>query len=293
MIIVRNISFIVKSSFLLLCSLTFVLLGSSASADDLNHDFELGTDQGWNFTGDGSLTLNEVVESVQTLQGGDSIEPNSGDFFFLFDMFGPSSSTVTKNLTNISTLSIDMLFANYGSFTEYVDGEDNGITGGNEMWVRLDLIKTSANSNSLSQDDIIQTLFDSNFEIGAAGANNLLWTTYSTNLDGAPSELVLRMITVNTNTYLSVALDNLRVTKKITSKPSSVTWAPSILRKGDKISEAHLNAYSATPGTFIYSSSVGDSVDGDYVVISASFLPNDPFEKKWGMQKVIFVEENK
>lgn len=211
MTIFQNNSFV---KLLLVISLTFTFLTpGSARGDESNMGFENDDTEGWTVTTEGAtLTAGTVTGEVslpepilETL-----VSPTEGSHFFVFDMGGPSSAVVTKELADIFSLDLDVIYINQALFTLYAnDGNALNITDSNQ-WLRVDVLRPGAISTSLDPEDIMFTLWDSNPYVGEEDVFSGVWQTLTS--PGSFSNGVLRMITVNTNGFLTVGLDNLRIT---------------------------------------------------------------------------------
>lgn len=208
----RNLTF---KLLLLTCLTLSFLTPSSARGNEVNLGFENGT-EGWVVVASGAVLTATVVEGPRDLPAvgvPTLVSPTEGNKFFVFDMDNPSSAVVTKELSNILTLSLDVIYINVSTFQLYAnDGNDLVLTLdiGNQ-WLRVDVLQPGAISTTLDVADIMFTLFDSNPEVDTQGALSGVWQTVSS--PGSFSNGVLRMITVNTDGFLVVGLDNLSITR--------------------------------------------------------------------------------
>lgn len=280
--------------------LLFNISISSSFAEDVNLSFETGDGSGWTISGDETGTaIRDVVSGTQnTIIYNDEVSASNGNHMFFFDMDGPSSATLVKEISGqFEQLEVEVQYI-VGSIAApdqfYAYENDSSAFDltfmSNNMWLRIDIIAAGADDHSLADADILATLFDSNSIIGIAIPSQGVWENYSVALSGFPNAFKFRVITVNTNDPLIVAVDNLLLTRPA-AVPSIVSWNPSDLNPGQRISSEQLNAFSAVPGTFSYSVNEGDTISGNEVSITATFKPTDPNGRKWSAQKIIRVLE--
>jgi hypothetical protein len=213
---------------------------TSSSASGLNilpnGGFESGSfTPGWEATNAGSGGW--VVSSSGAASGSITNAPDEGLYTALFEQTDPTSGILVSNPFTVpagSTLSLDFAYDNQELLWGQQVSPFDLTLENNNQWIRVDVIKASAASNSFAPSDILLTLFNSQ---SGSPAFDQPWETLSASLASLAGQSVeIRVIGVDTDTFMPVWVDGVDVTGNLPSVsnlgvsagPSSLTaaWAP-------------------------------------------------------------------
>jgi hypothetical protein len=186
---------------------------SSASGLNIlsNGGFESGSfTPGWTATNAGAGGWE--VSSTGTSVNGVTDAPAEGHYTALYTQSDPTSGVLVSDPFTVpagSTLSLDFAYASAYPWAQNVNPYDLTLDNGNQ-WLRVDVIKASAASNSLTPSDILLTLFNSQ---SGSPATTQSWTTLSASLASLAGQSVeIRVIAVDADSFLPVWIDGVDVT---------------------------------------------------------------------------------
>ena len=171
-----------------------------------NPGFETGDLSGWNNDSWGAGGWAASSTGASGCDNPATLAPWEGSYSAMWDMEGPSGGLLWQDFTVPASETIGFAFA-YNNAAEgwtqdeidpYELDEDN-------QWLRIDVIESSADPDTLDPGDIVATAFDSQAGSPAFAQD---WQNVSLSLPGRASDtLTLRVATVNTEYCMPVWLD--------------------------------------------------------------------------------------
>jgi hypothetical protein len=182
--------------------------GSAATVT--NGDFETGNFTGWTQTDDGGGSGGWNVTPDGTANCSSNVNAPDGSFAALWDMGGPSFGILTHDLTVPAdgVLSVNYAYDNgLGSWDQ--DGTTPFDLGVPNEWLRIDVIKSTAATDTLDPSDILATVFDSQTGTPAFTQS---WVAGTASLTAYAGQTVtFRVVSVNDEDCLPVWVDDLSV----------------------------------------------------------------------------------
>ncbi len=190
--------------------------GASSTNLLVNGGFESGSfSPGWNtMTDGGGQGFWSVTTGNYAACGGTKMAPIEGTHEALWNMDFPSWGILTSNPFTVPAdgqISLDYAYQNFAGTWQQTPGTyDIGLNYSNE-WIRIDVIAATADPQTLSSNDIVATLFNS--QVLPHPAYSQGWTAASASLSAfAGRQVVLRVVTVNDLNCLPVWVDNVALT---------------------------------------------------------------------------------
>lgn len=191
----------------------------------MNPGFETGTLSDWGSDSWGAGEWN-TTSSGEAFCGGTTNAPFEGSYSALWDMDEPSGGLLWQNFTVPASGDLSFAFAYDNLAGEWAqDADPYDIEASDNQWLRIDVIESSAEVDTLDPGDIVATAFDS--QAGSPPFSQG-WQNVTLSLAGRVGDtLTLRVASVDTLFCMPVWIDDATAgpRPRSTASATAPSWA--------------------------------------------------------------------